>query len=137
MLALVMQDRKFGKSGDRIVIENSSKGRRSRFRWISDGKGFFLSRHEPGPQDVARRGSGTKYRGMGAYSPAVYVNKESHQKIMNELFFPRSREWQIRAGSSGAFFMPGSSDKRLTKSARIQRAFLATRKHKRCAAHGV
>lgn len=88
VLALVMQDRKFGKSGDRIVIEEFLEGQEISFQVISDGKRVLPLATSQDHKTLLDGDQGPNTGGMGAYSPAVYVNKESHQKIMNEIILP-------------------------------------------------
>lgn len=88
MFALVMQDRKFGKSGDRIVIEEFLEGQEISFQVISDGKRVLPLATSQDHKTLLDGDQGPNTGGMGAYSPSVYVNKESHQKIMNEIILP-------------------------------------------------
>jgi phosphoribosylamine--glycine ligase len=88
MMALVMQERKFGKSGDRIVIEEFLEGQEISFQVISDGKRVLPLATSQDHKTLLDGDQGPNTGGMGAYSPAVYVNKESHQKIMNEIILP-------------------------------------------------
>jgi phosphoribosylamine---glycine ligase len=84
----MMLDRKFGKSGDRIVIEEFLQGDEVSFHLISDGKRVLPLASSQDHKRLLNDDEGPNTGGMGAYSPAVYINKDIHQQIMNEIVLP-------------------------------------------------
>jgi phosphoribosylamine---glycine ligase len=84
----IMLHRKFGKSGDRIVIEEFLEGDEVSFHVISDGKKVLPLATSQDHKRLLDGDKGPNTGGMGAYSPAVVVNKDIHQKIMNEVVLP-------------------------------------------------
>lgn len=87
-LTLMMQDRKFGKSGDRIVLEEFLQGQEVSFQVISDGKRVLPLAASQDHKTLLDGDLGPNTGGMGAYSPSIYLNKETHQKVMNEIILP-------------------------------------------------
>jgi phosphoribosylamine---glycine ligase len=84
----IMLHRKFGKSGDRIVIEEFLDGEEISFHVISDGKKVLPLATSQDHKRLLEGDEGPNTGGMGAYSPAVVVNKEIHQLIMNDIVLP-------------------------------------------------
>jgi phosphoribosylamine--glycine ligase len=84
----IMLHRKFGKSGDRIVIEEFLEGEEISFHVISDGKKVLPLATSQDHKRLLDGDEGPNTGGMGAYSPAVVVNKEIHQQIMNDIVLP-------------------------------------------------
>jgi len=84
----IMLHRKFGKSGDRIVIEEFLEGEEISFQVISDGKKVLPLATSQDHKRLLDGDGGPNTGGMGAYSPALVVNKDTHQRIMNEIVLP-------------------------------------------------
>ncbi len=84
----IMLHRKFGKSGDRIVIEEFLEGEEISFHVISDGKKVLPLATSQDHKRLLDGDQGPNTGGMGAYSPAVFINKEAHQKVMNDIILP-------------------------------------------------
>lgn len=77
----IFRDKIFGKSGDKIVIEEFLEGQEVSVFAITDGDDFITL---PASQDHKRIGdndTGKNTGGMGAYSPVPFVT----QKMMNEI----------------------------------------------------
>ena len=84
----IMLHRKFGKSGDRIVIEEFLEGEEISFHVISDGKKVLPLAASQDHKRLLDGDGGPNTGGMGAYSPTVAINKEIHQQVMNEIILP-------------------------------------------------
>jgi phosphoribosylamine--glycine ligase len=84
----IMLHRKFGKSGDRIVLEEFLEGEEVSFHVISDGKKVLPLATSQDHKRLLDGDQGPNTGGMGAYSPTISVKKEIHQKIMNEIVLP-------------------------------------------------
>lgn len=77
----IFREKIFGKSGDKILIEEFLEGQEVSVFAITDGDDFITL---PASQDHKRIGdndNGKNTGGMGAYSPVPFVS----QKIMNEI----------------------------------------------------
>ena len=83
-----MNSQIFGDAGKKVVIEEFLYGEEASFIVMTDGKTAipFASSQDHKARDDGDNGPNTG--GMGAYSPAPIVNKEIHNKIMNEVIYP-------------------------------------------------
>jgi phosphoribosylamine--glycine ligase len=84
----IMLQRKFGKSGDRIVLEEFLEGEEISFHVISDGKKVLPLATSQDHKRLLDGDQGPNTGGMGASSPVFWVTKGVHQKIMNEIVLP-------------------------------------------------
>ncbi len=87
----MMQRRKFGNAGDRVVVEDFLRGQEVSFFGISDGEKVL-------PlvtcQDYKRVGDGNRgpnTGGMGAISPSVAVTQEIFEEVVNRVLVPTVR----------------------------------------------
>jgi phosphoribosylamine---glycine ligase len=87
-IEMIMKNRKFGKSGDRIVIEEFLEGEEVSFHVISDGKKVLPLATSQDHKRLLDGDHGPNTGGMGAYSPTVSITKEIHQMVMNEVILP-------------------------------------------------
>lgn len=87
-IEMMMRDRKFGKSGDRIVIEEFLEGDELSFHAISDGKKVLPLATSQDHKKLLDGDQGPNTGGMGAYSPTVTITKEIHKQVMNEVILP-------------------------------------------------
>ncbi len=84
----MMRERKFGNAGDRIVIEEFLKGEEVSFHVISDGRRVLPLATSQDHKRLLDGDDGPNTGGMGAYSPAIFVDKALHLQIMNEIILP-------------------------------------------------
>ena len=79
---------KFGDAGSRVVIEEFLVGEEASFIVIADGKNVLpmVTSQDHKAKNDGDTGSNTG--GMGAYTPAPVVNREIHDRIMNEVINP-------------------------------------------------
>ena len=84
----LMNSQIFGDAGKKVVIEEFLFGEEASFIVMTDGKTAipFASSQDHKARDDGDKGPNTG--GMGAYSPAPIVDKEIHNKIMNEVIYP-------------------------------------------------
>jgi phosphoribosylamine--glycine ligase len=87
-IEVIMLDRRFGKSGDRIVLEEFLEGEELSFHVISDGKKVLPLAASQDHKRLLEGDQGPNTGGMGAYSPAVVLTKEMHLQIMNDIILP-------------------------------------------------
>ncbi|MDI7209721.1 phosphoribosylamine--glycine ligase [Leptospira santarosai] len=84
----IFEDKKFGESGNRVVIEEFMDGQEASIFAISDGDSYFLL---PAAQDHKRafdNDQGPNTGGMGAYCPAPVVTEIILQKVKEKIFDP-------------------------------------------------
>ncbi len=90
-LRLIFEDRIFGDSGNRVLVEEFMEGEEISVFAVSDGKDYVIL---PPAQDHKRIGdgdTGDNTGGMGAYAPAPQVDKELMLHIENEIIRPMIR----------------------------------------------
>lgn len=88
ILVSIFQEKIFGISGDKIVIEEFLVGEEASIFAVTDGEKFVIL---PSAQDHKRIGdndTGKNTGGMGAYSPAPIVTKNLLRKVENEIIAP-------------------------------------------------
>ncbi|EMY79299.1 phosphoribosylamine--glycine ligase [Leptospira weilii serovar Ranarum str. ICFT] len=82
----IFEDKKFGKSGNQVVIEEFMEGQEASIFAVSDGDSYFLL---PAAQDHKRAFDGDKgpnTGGMGAYCPAPVVTETILKKVKEQVF---------------------------------------------------
>ena len=78
----------FGGAGQRIVVEEFIHGEEASFICMVDGEHVLsmATSQDHKARDEGDQGPNTG--GMGAYSPALIVNKSMHQRILEEIIYP-------------------------------------------------
>ena len=84
----MLNNRKFGDAGQKIVIEEFLQGEAASFIAMVDGNDILplASSQDHKTRDDGDLGPNTG--GMGAYSPAPIITEAIHKKIMNEIMRP-------------------------------------------------
>lgn len=84
----MLSDSKFGKAGNRIVIEEFLCGEEASFIVMADGVNCIAmaSSQDHKARDDGDKGPNTG--GMGAYTPAPIIDADMHQHIMSEIISP-------------------------------------------------
>jgi|TARA_B100001250_G_scaffold414570_1_gene454000 phosphoribosylamine--glycine ligase len=84
----MLNNRKFGDAGQKIVIEEFLQGEEASFIAMVDGNDILplASSQDHKTRDDGDLGPNTG--GMGAYSPAPIITEAIHNKIMNEIMRP-------------------------------------------------
>ncbi len=84
----IMVDARFGRAGDRIVIEECLEGEEATVLAFTDGKTIVpmlpSQDHKPAYDDDQGPNTG----GMGAYGPAPVVDSEMREQIYREILIP-------------------------------------------------
>jgi len=87
-LNLILLDKAFGDSGEKVLIEEYLIGQEVSIFAISDGREFVCL---PASQDHKRIGdddTGKNTGGMGAYAPAPIVTAKLFEEIKNRIIYP-------------------------------------------------
>ncbi|MDD2928042.1 MAG: phosphoribosylamine--glycine ligase [Candidatus Omnitrophica bacterium] len=84
----MMQERVFGESGNRIIIEECLQGEEVSIIVITDSKEVRALASSQDHKRVFDNDSGPNTGGMGAYSPAPIVTPELFREIMDKVIFP-------------------------------------------------
>lgn len=90
----IFEDKIFGKSGSKIIIEEFLVGEEASIFAITDGDKFVCL---PAAQDHKRIGDGDTGKntgGMGAYAPAPIITPELLKQIENEIIAPTLKQMQ-------------------------------------------
>ncbi|MEQ8202039.1 MAG: phosphoribosylamine--glycine ligase, partial [Syntrophomonadaceae bacterium] len=84
----IMQEKSFGASGDRVVVEECLVGQELSFFALSDGKNFVPLLSAQDHKRVFDNDEGPNTGGMGAYTNPPLYTAELHQRIVAEVIQP-------------------------------------------------
>ncbi|CAM2064118.1 Phosphoribosylamine--glycine ligase [Sulfidibacter corallicola] len=83
-----MADKRFGKAGDSVVIEEFLTGTEVSFHLISDGERFLPLISAQDHKTLYEDGKGPNTGGMGTYAPSPLVTPELADTIQNDVCIP-------------------------------------------------
>ena len=84
----IMTDQKFGSAGATIVVEEFLEGEEASFIAMVDGLNILPLATSQDHKAIGDGDVGLNTGGMGAYSPASFVDDELQEKIMDEIMLP-------------------------------------------------
>jgi len=84
----IMTDQKFGSAGATIVVEEFLEGEEASFIAMVDGVNILPLATSQDHKAIGDGDVGLNTGGMGAYSPAPFVDDELQKKIMDEIMLP-------------------------------------------------
>jgi phosphoribosylamine--glycine ligase len=87
----MMRDRRFGDSGDRIVIEEWMQGEEASYYAITDGVNIVTLVAAQDHKRALDGDQGENTGGMGAYSPAPVVTEAVEKRVLEEIVHPAIR----------------------------------------------
>ena len=87
-LDCVMRERKFGASGDRLVIEEFLEGEEASFMVFSDGVNVLPMVPSQDHKAIYEGDQGPNTGGMGAYSIDAILSEKLRQKVLDEIIYP-------------------------------------------------
>jgi len=87
-LDLIMEERIFGKAGDKIVIEECLVGEEVSLLAITDGRNILPLVASQDHKRAKDGDSGPNTGGMGAYAPVPFVDEGIMTRIVNKVFWP-------------------------------------------------
>ena len=82
---------RFGKAGDRVVVEEFLEGEEASFIAMVDGQHVLPLATSQDHKRLRDDDEGPNTGGMGAYSPAPVVTPEIHDRVMREVMWPTVR----------------------------------------------
>jgi phosphoribosylamine--glycine ligase len=85
---IIMRQRKFGASGDRILIEEFLRGEEASFMVFTDGETILPMAPSQDHKAIFDDDKGPNTGGMGAYSMDGLLPAEMQSKILNEIIEP-------------------------------------------------
>jgi phosphoribosylamine--glycine ligase len=88
---LAMFDGRFGKAGDKVVIEEFLEGEEASFIAMVDGDHVLPLATSQDHKRLRDGDAGPNTGGMGAYSPAPVVTPAIHDRVMREVMWPTVR----------------------------------------------
>jgi len=96
----MMEDKKFGAAGNRVIVEDCLAGEEASIIVLSDGKNVLPLASSQDHKAISDGDKGENTGGMGAYSPAPVVTNELSGKVMDEVINPIIKG----LGREGKFF---------------------------------
>lgn len=87
----MLEDKVFGESGAKVVIEERLEGREASILGICDGERFVLLASSEDHKAVLDGDKGPNTGGMGAYSPSPLVDEAMMEEIGSRIFAPTLR----------------------------------------------
>jgi phosphoribosylamine--glycine ligase len=88
---LIMEDMAFGKSGDRVVIEELMEGQEATLMVVTDGTSAIPLMPSQDYKRAYDNDEGLNTGGMGCYSPVPIVPPELYDQILDTLIMPAIR----------------------------------------------
>jgi len=85
---LIMTKRKFGKAGEKVVVEEFLEGEEASILAFVDGENYLLLVPSQDHKPVFDDDEGPNTGGMGAYAPTPLVNEKIIMKIKEKIFTP-------------------------------------------------
>lgn len=85
---VIMVEKQFGDSGNRVVVEEFMKGKEASFIVISDGIKVLPLVTTMDHKPVFEGDKGPNTGGMGAISPSPFIDQELFKEIMGTIVFP-------------------------------------------------
>ena len=90
-LTEIMQDRRFGASGDEVLIEERLVGEEASYYAISDGTNVVTLAPAQDHKRALDGDRGENTGGMGAYAPAPVVDAAVEKRVLEEIVHPTIR----------------------------------------------
>lgn len=112
-LDMIMNDKVFGKAGDRVVIEEFLQGEEVSVLAFTDGRNILVMETAQDHKTIYNGDKGPNTGGMGAYSPAPLTDKFYYQiekQILVPTIHAMKREWRPYKGMLYAGIMITTHD---------------------------
>ncbi len=87
-LTVVFEDRRFGSSGDRVVLEELLEGEEASFLVLCDGERVLPFATAKDYKRIGEDDTGPNTGGMGSHSPSGVVSAEQGARVLDEIIRP-------------------------------------------------
>ena len=84
----IMVEKKFGESGNKIIIEDFLKGEEASILAVTDGKNFVTLLPSQDHKQILDEDRGPNTGGIGAYAPVPIIDNELNERIEKEIIKP-------------------------------------------------
>lgn len=84
----IMEDKYFGKAGEKIVIEEYLKGEEASIMVFTDGSTYYQMVSAQDHKKIGENDTGLNTGGMGAYAPTPLIGKSLKTKVDQEILKP-------------------------------------------------
>lgn len=85
---LIMEEKIFGKAGNKVIVEDCLEGQEASILIFTDGVSIVPLVSSQDHKRILDGDRGANTGGMGAYAPAALVNKEIFDKIIDKICIP-------------------------------------------------
>ena len=86
-VSAIMQEKIFGASGDKVIIEDCLQGQEASIIVITDSKEVAPLASSQDHKRIFDNDSGPNTGGMGAYSPAPIVSRELFEEVLQKIIY--------------------------------------------------
>ena len=104
---LDMVKKVFGKAGEKVVIEECLEGEEASVIAVTDGSTVHLLPSSQDHKRIFEGDHGPNTGGMGAYSPAPIVSEAVEKEILEKVFMPIIKEFQVLGNPFKGFLYAG------------------------------
>ncbi len=104
---LDMVKKVFGKAGEKVVIEECLEGEEASVIAVTDGYTVQLLPSSQDHKRIFEGDHGPNTGGMGAYSPAPVVTEAMEKEILDKVFYPIVKEFQVLGNPFKGFLYAG------------------------------
>ena len=87
-IKIIMEDKRFGEAGDKVVLEEYLRGEEASFICLTDGRRVLPLAPSQDHKAVFDGDQGPNTGGMGAYSPVPLVDRELIEQVMARVIIP-------------------------------------------------
>ncbi|MFT5153083.1 MAG: phosphoribosylamine--glycine ligase, partial [Planctomycetota bacterium] len=84
----IMEEKRHGKAGERVLIEEFIDGEEASVFAITDGKAILILEPVQDHKQVGEGDKGPNTGGMGVYSPVETINRRLHKQIEQRVLLP-------------------------------------------------
>lgn len=81
----IMIERKFGESGNKIVVEDFLRGEEVSILAVTDGRNFLTLLPSQDHKPIGDGDKGPNTGGMGAYAPTPIIDEDMNERVKNEI----------------------------------------------------
>ena len=106
-LRVLMLDKKFADSGNKVIVEKRLYGKEASYIAICDGNSFIPLAISKDHKRAYNNDKGPNTGGMGAYSPVIGMNKNLESEIINNIIKPTIKGMKSLGSPFSGFLYAG------------------------------